>query len=224
MQPKAKWVRRSDSAGVWTAGLGVFCLYVETDTGKCSIYANRTSLSPGGATRFVLWRTLVPTPCDAPDLMRLCEDELARRLRAVADTMAGDELAPTRATPTSYPVDCVRISFGASPAPQHELHADISGSVYHSGGASRHDDRVNITSYAQLCDTLDRLPSTLEVERTCTDGRWLWRKVDCDFYAMAQERAGIAQVKYYSRDDLDSVPYNSSATYRVVCRPLKGNI
>ena len=206
MQPKAKWTTSAARPGVWTADLGMYVMYAETNTGQCSIFAERCSPSPGGGSRFVLWNRLVPTPCDAPDLMRLCEEELARRLHAVADTMAGDEIALPRETPSTYPVDCVAISLG--------------------GVRLEHTEQydVEITSYTQLFDTLDRLPTTLEIERTCTDGRWLWRKVDCDFYAMAQERAGIAQVKYYSRDDLDNSPYPEGTACRVVRRPVKGNI
>ena len=203
-QPKARWVVRHP--GVWTVDLGMYVMYVDTDTGQCSIFAERCSPSPGGGTRFELWNRLVPTPCDAPDLMRLCEEELARRLHAVADTMAGDEIALPRETPSTYPVDCVAISLG--------------------GVRFEHTEQYDaeITSYTQLCDTLDRLPHDICIERTCTDGVRLWRKVDCDCYAETQERAGITQVKYYSRDDLDNSSYREGTACRVVRQPLKSYI
>lgn len=205
MQPKARWTIHPSNSDVWTASLGVFLLYVETTTGQCSILANRGQPSPGGGTRFVLWDMLAPTPCDAPDLMRLCEEELARRLHAVADTVAGDELAPPQpeAPPNTrtYPVSCVQVSFRA----------------YKPERASAH----TITSYTQLCDTLDNLPPELCIERIYTDGEripQIWCRIGVDQYSASLVRAGITHVQYYSRSQLQAIVY-PSATCRVVQNP-----
>ena len=44
------------------------------------------------STLAVLWEHIGPVPCDAPDLMRLTEAELARRLECAAETMDGEGL------------------------------------------------------------------------------------------------------------------------------------
>jgi hypothetical protein len=191
MQPKARWTTHSHS-GVWTASLGVFVLYVETDIGQGSIYANRVYQSLGGATRFVLWSTLVPTPCDAADLMRLCEAELSRRLRVVADTLAGDELAP-QATPPEASTDTLAV-----------------------------------TSFAQLCDTLDALPPGLCIERAYVDGErppQIWRRIGVDEYSVSLVRADVTRVRHHSRSQLQIIEYQS-AVCRAVPNPTtpQGNI
>jgi hypothetical protein len=201
MQPKARWTHLRSN--VWTASIGVFVLSAETDIGHCVIYANRAKKSLGGATRYVLWSTLVPTPCDAPDLMRLCESELSRRLRIVADTLAGDELAPLPAeglpdTHAPARVSAVQGDGRVSCTPTIQLHA--------------------ITSFAQLCDTLDALPPGLCIERAYVDGDrppQIWHRIDVDEYAVSLVREGITQVRYHSRSRLQVIEYQS-ATCRVV--------
>lgn len=88
-QPKAKWSRYEDSQQVWTAIVGPFYLDVDGETGDCEIAEWDAESASIGRT---LWEHHTPPPCDVVDLMRLTEDELARRLHGAAETMDGKEL------------------------------------------------------------------------------------------------------------------------------------
>jgi hypothetical protein len=89
MQPKAKWTKPSGSE-VWSAFVGPF--YLEVNPPACSLREV--------STLAVLWEHVGPVPCDAPDLMRLTETELARRLEDAAETMDGRDLVARGADET----------------------------------------------------------------------------------------------------------------------------
>ncbi len=82
--PKAKWSEVFVSTGEWSATVGPYTLEVGRNLGRCEIW-HQGHLTP-------IWSRAVPTPCDAADLMRITEAELARRLTAAAETMDGNEL------------------------------------------------------------------------------------------------------------------------------------
>jgi hypothetical protein len=91
-QPKAKWSYDSDG-DFWDATVGPFYLQIFTGRGTAELYDRGWK---------GLWSSTLQTPCDVVDLMRLAEDELARRLHSAADTMDGDELvASATVTPTA---------------------------------------------------------------------------------------------------------------------------
>lgn len=83
MTPKAKW-KLCVAGDVWRAEAGPFRMEVTSTDGECLIQDADSYAE--------IWFQKVATPCDAPDLMRLCEGELARRLQHTAETMDGSGL------------------------------------------------------------------------------------------------------------------------------------
>lgn len=85
-QPKAKW-ERGDVDSEWYCEVGPFGLVVSTAVGRWELWQKDplTLLADNGDEPHVL-------PCDAADLMRLAEAELARRLHGAAESMDGREL------------------------------------------------------------------------------------------------------------------------------------
>lgn len=86
MHPKARWTRGKRLPLAWTSKVGPFHLEVDTEIGRCELCEyDPDNTDPGPS----LWIHYAPTPCDAADLMRLTEAELARRLEETAGSMDG---------------------------------------------------------------------------------------------------------------------------------------
>jgi hypothetical protein len=82
-KPKAEW--KVDACGEeWSAEVGPFGMVVAPHNGSIELW-QRDPLER-------LWLETQPTPCDAADLMRLAEAELARRIEHTAETMDWTQL------------------------------------------------------------------------------------------------------------------------------------
>jgi len=95
-QPKAKW---PECSGVWFARVGQYQLEVSIGPSRGEWVVGIFDDDSGDDEYLV--RETVPVPCDLPDLMRLAEAELARRLRGAADSMDGRELVVAAPKPAN---------------------------------------------------------------------------------------------------------------------------
>jgi hypothetical protein len=89
MQPKARWSLYIEGKRIWTAAVGPYHLEAHGHEGRAVI---RESAAESNTLGRSLWQTSVGIPCDVVELMRLAEEELARRLSKAAETMDGREL------------------------------------------------------------------------------------------------------------------------------------
>ena len=154
-QPKAKWTKASGSE-VWSAFVGPF--YLEVNPPGCSLREV--------STLAVLWEHIGPVPCDAPDLMRLTEAELARRLEGAAETMDGGELVGEPATATP-PAGTIRIPQALAEAIDEDLEANRryaettawgdkmwGDAAAEAGPRFKVGDRVTAKPFTRLRDTM----------------------------------------------------------------------